>query len=167
VKTYIDCTFVGTDLPESTPPDEAGEFEDCMHEFLVAVSEIPKPFDPENFPEGMIVTDAELVFLLRKHFSPLIERLAPRVSEKSINEYSDERADIEGCKRFQEAMLKKLSIKRAEGKYGWNNPDVCSTQDLAVWLEEHFKKGDPVDIANYCMMIWNRVNPLPPQKGST
>lgn len=78
MKTYIDCTFVGIDLPESTTPDEAGEFEDCMHEFLVAVSEIPKPFDPENFPEGMIVTDAELVFLLRKHFSSLIERMVPR-----------------------------------------------------------------------------------------
>jgi hypothetical protein len=137
VKTYIDCTFVGTDLPESTPPDEAGEFEDCMHEFLVAVSEIPKPFDPENFPEGMIVTDAELVFLLRKHFSPLIERMAPRwISvEERLPNYSSVLA---------------ITADRQIDIYQWN------------LVADYANDPDPSARITH----WQPL-PNPPQKGST
>jgi hypothetical protein len=79
-----------------------------------------------------------------------------RNAERPITELSDERADKEGCAKFVEAMLSKLRLKRAEGKYGWNDPSVCSIEELSLWLGEHILKGDPVDIANYCMMIWNR-----------
>jgi hypothetical protein len=116
-------------------------------------------------------SDIEWLLLLCSRSAEIIRNSALRQDssggvgkERQINALSGELADVIGCARFQEAMLKKLGIKRAEGKYGWNDPDVCSTQDLAVWLEEHFNKGDPVDIANYCMMIWNRVNPLASQE---
>jgi hypothetical protein len=42
---------------------------------------------------------------------------------------------------------------------------VCSIEDLSLWLGEHILKGDPVDIANYCMMIWNRRAAMAQQEG--
>ena len=68
-------------------------------------------------------------------------------------------ADSLGVERFSRAMAKKLSAKRAEGRYGWNDPDECSVEDLCVMLANHVGKGDMVDIANFCMFIWNRKNP--------
>ena len=62
---------------------------------------------------------------------------------------SDERAVI----AFAEKMKEKLADKRAEGKSGWEDQEVCSVDDLARWMIEHLTKGDPVDIANYCMML--------------
>jgi hypothetical protein len=70
-----------------------------------------------------------------------------------------ENADIIGVARFTDAMTDKLSRKRDEGREGWNDPDECSIEDLCVMLADHIKKGDMVDIANFCMMIWNRNNP--------
>lgn len=61
-----------------------------------------------------------------------------------------------GVDHFALAMRLKLRNKRAEGKYGWDDPLVCSMEELHEMLNEHIAKGDPVDIANFCMMIWNR-----------
>lgn len=83
--------------------------------------------------------------------------------DQNIETFSDSRADAVGCDRFMVAMKEKLRTKAAEGKYGWNNPDVCSLDELQHWLREHIEKGDPVDIANYCMMIWNRSRHLAPE----
>lgn len=64
--------------------------------------------------------------------------------------------DHEGVDRFAIAMKTKLDRKRLEGRRGWNDHTVCSTQDLAAMLVEHVIKGDPVDIANFCMMLHMR-----------
>ena len=64
--------------------------------------------------------------------------------------------DDAGVDRFARAMRAKLAEKAAEGKYGWDDPDVCDIDELKGMLIEHVEKGDPVDIANFCMMIWNR-----------
>jgi hypothetical protein len=75
------------------------------------------------------------------------------------NIFSDDDADELGVKRFAKAMNAKLSDKRAQGKYGWNKPDDCTIAYLRRLLETHVEKGDPVDIANFAMMIWNREHP--------
>jgi hypothetical protein len=86
---------------------------------------------------------------------------------------SDWGADDVGVERFAKAMSTKLAKKRDEGRSGWNRepytvqPDRgdrvgrfgCTVSDLREMLREHFATGDPVDIANFCMMIWNRENP--------
>lgn len=80
--------------------------------------------------------------------------------KQSIHAYeTDEWACAAGVLRFSAAMRSKLDRKRQDGRGGWNKPDECSVEFLRQLLDEHVRKGDPVDIANICMMIWNRENP--------
>ena len=75
----------------------------------------------------------------------------------------NENADELGVFRFSNAMNKKLAQKREEGRGGWNREPGggygTGIPRLRRMLLEHIEKGDPVDIANFCMMIWNRENP--------
>ncbi len=60
---------------------------------------------------------------------------------------------------FATAMKRKMLIKRAEGRSGWD--DVRNLQSIRNGLKEHIEKqntvkfGQEVDIANFAMMIWN------------
>ena len=58
-------------------------------------------------------------------------------------------------------MLSKLEQKRDEGYSGWNND--CTVAHLEGLLQRHIEKPwEPrnlVDIANFCMMLWNRHLP--------
>ncbi len=56
-----------------------------------------------------------------------------------------------------------LSLKRADGKAGWENPKVCSVEDLWRWLLQHVPKRDAVDVGNFAMMIWNRQRSAQPK----
>lgn len=67
----------------------------------------------------------------------------------------DKEIDEEGVDRFAVAMKEKLAKKRAQGYGGWS--DDCTVEHLADLLIDHVPKGDPVDIANFCMMVWNRT----------
>lgn len=58
--------------------------------------------------------------------------------------------------RFTAAMKAKLAKKRAQGRGGWDDERVCSPDDLARMLVEHLPKGDPVDVGNFAMMLFNR-----------
>lgn len=57
---------------------------------------------------------------------------------------------------FTVAMKDKLALKRGEGRGGWENKEECSTEFLSRLLREHVEKGDPVDVANFCMMLHQR-----------
>jgi len=58
--------------------------------------------------------------------------------------------------RFASAMRAKMAKSRAKGRSGWENPLQCSGHDLAAMLVQHVEKGDPVDVANFCMMLHQR-----------
>lgn len=58
--------------------------------------------------------------------------------------------------RFAQVMKDKLAKSREKGRGGWDNPEVCSVEDLGRMLLEHIGKGDPVDVANFCMMLHER-----------
>jgi hypothetical protein len=58
--------------------------------------------------------------------------------------------------RFAEAMKKKLAKKRTQGYGGWNDPSECTTEFLSDLLVDHVRKGDPVDVGNFAMMIHQR-----------
>ena len=49
----------------------------------------------------------------------------------------------------------KLAAKRLQGRGGWQEPDVENGY-LSRLLREHVDKGDPVDVANFAMMIHQR-----------
>lgn len=67
------------------------------------------------------------------------------------------RVDETGIHRFARAMSAKMAAGRKKGRGGWENPEEVSPEELAKQLVEQVAKGDPVDIANYCMFLHQRV----------
>jgi len=59
--------------------------------------------------------------------------------------------------RFAAAMKGKLAKKRAQGRGGW---EECPPEDLTAMLIRHIGKGDPVDVANFAMMLHQTGNKL-------
>jgi hypothetical protein len=61
---------------------------------------------------------------------------------------------------FSDAMRDKLSASREKGREGWDNPwthpGYLTKAGLSKMLREHVEKGDPVDVANFCMMLYFR-----------
>jgi hypothetical protein len=62
--------------------------------------------------------------------------------------------------RFATAMKDKMEASRAKGRGGWNAPEQCPVERLQALLIEHLAKGDPVDIGNFAMMLFNRGAPV-------
>lgn len=58
--------------------------------------------------------------------------------------------------KFAAAMKAKMAKQRAKGYVGWDDKDSCPTERLQQMLVDHLAKGDPVDIGNFAMMLWNR-----------
>lgn len=53
---------------------------------------------------------------------------------------------------FAQAMKEKLAAARTKGRGGWQD---CPPQELSRMLREHVEKGDPRDVANFCMFLWS------------
>lgn len=63
--------------------------------------------------------------------------------------------DEVGVDKLAECMKEKLAQKRHEGRGGWYT-DECSQDILSDMLRQHVEKGDPIDVANFCMMLYMR-----------
>jgi len=57
---------------------------------------------------------------------------------------------------FAAEMKTKLARKRSEGKSGWQDKAQINQDQLSQMLRKHVEKGDPVDVANFCMMLHQR-----------
>lgn len=67
--------------------------------------------------------------------------------------------DNTGVEVLAAAMKNKMRVCRVRGKGGWDDPKKCSVEMLLSLLQREVSKGvevDPVDVANYAMMIYNR-----------
>ena len=53
-------------------------------------------------------------------------------------------------------MKKKLKEKVFEHRHGWDDPVEWPSDNLRVQLREHVEKGDPIDVMNFAVMLWNR-----------
>lgn len=75
--------------------------------------------------------------------------------------YTERDIDFASVQKLAAAMITKLDQKRAEGRTGWWD---ASAEDLSKMLIAHVFKGDPVDVANFCMMLHYKkqaiINPL-------
>lgn len=58
---------------------------------------------------------------------------------------------------FAEAMKQKMLAARNKGRHGWQD---CDPDDVSRMLREHVEKGDPCDVANFCMMLWHLDAPI-------
>jgi hypothetical protein len=65
---------------------------------------------------------------------------------------------------FAEAMKQKLAKKREQGYSGWWDKAECPTEFLIEKLIEHVRKGDPVDMANFCMFLFSRSEVTAPDR---
>lgn len=59
--------------------------------------------------------------------------------------------------RFSAELKDKLRVSREKGRGGWEETDPT---ELSVMLREHVEKGDPRDVANYCVFLWNLGKPI-------
>lgn len=79
-----------------------------------------------------------------------------RAAIAALQARSAEHPDDIAVDRFAAAMKAKLAQKRREGRGGWQNRDECSAERLSSMLRDHVGKGDPVDVANFAMMLHQR-----------
>lgn len=70
-----------------------------------------------------------------------------------MNQHPDDLA----VDKFAAAMKEKLAQARAKGRCGW---EECAPADLSAMLYEHVAKGDPRDVANFGMFLWNLGQPI-------
>jgi hypothetical protein len=63
---------------------------------------------------------------------------------------------------FAAAMKAKLAAARAKGRGGWQDKEDCSQQRLSDMLRAHVAKGDPRDVANFCMFLHQRGEAILP-----
>lgn len=91
-----------------------------------------------------------------EYYIDLLQRIDAALSSPAKVGGDEPHSDDIAVDRFTAAMKAKLAKKRAQGRGGWDDERVCSPDDLARMLVEHLPKGDPVDIGNFAMMLFNR-----------
>jgi hypothetical protein len=67
---------------------------------------------------------------------------------------------------FAAAMKAKMAKQRAKGYGGWDDPLDCPADRLRELMVSHIAKGDPVDVGNFAMMLFNRGEPTSPPQPS-
>lgn len=65
------------------------------------------------------------------------------------------------------AMKEKMALNRHKGRSGWDDPAKCSAELLRLMLVHHLYKGDPVDVANFCGMLFARGESTTPDANPT
>ncbi len=69
-------------------------------------------------------------------------------------------SDAEGVDKFAAAMKRRMARAARNGRCGWNDPQKLSAEYLVGLLLDEITADDgkpnPVDIANYAMMIYHR-----------
>ena len=65
---------------------------------------------------------------------------------------ADIRDSAEEVQNFAEAMKDRMEMQRVNGRSGWRE---CPAEDLREMLSACVAKGDPLDVANFCMMLWS------------
>lgn len=68
---------------------------------------------------------------------------------KSLKQHEDD----EAVDRFAHAIKEKLALAREKGRSGWQQ---MGPNELSAMLREHVEKGDPRDVANFCMFLWHQ-----------
>lgn len=72
------------------------------------------------------------------------------IAIRALSTEPAQQPDDTAVNNFAACMKAKLALKRAEGRSGWQG---MSAHELTIILRQHVDKGDPIDVANLCMML--------------
>lgn len=97
--------------------------------------------------EGIDSTDQTAAESKKLEFERLCEATIRNLSSCDLQHSDDEAVD-----KFAQAMKQKLAQAREKGRSGW---EQMNPADLSSMLREHVEKGDPRDVANFCMFLWS------------
>ena len=75
---------------------------------------------------------------------------------KQAVDLRDRHPDDIAIDTFAQAMKNKMARQREKGFSGWDDKSQCTEEYLAQLLVKSISKGDPVDVANFAMMLFNR-----------
>lgn len=86
----------------------------------------------------------------------LREAISDAEAALAAHDQDERHPDDRAVDAFAIAMKLKLAEARDKGRGGWHDPAQCTAEDLSRMLREHVEKGDPRDVANFCMMLQQR-----------
>lgn len=88
-------------------------------------------------------------------------KLASRGADAVQGEPSEVHTDDLAVDKFAARMKWKLARARQRGRSGWEDR-AWTPEQVSEALREHVDKGDPTDVANYCMFLAARNEPIYP-----
>lgn len=109
-------------------------------------------FNRINTPEIM----AKIRAKQKNKLNPL--DVLPALEAQNLRHSDDDAIDT-----FAAAMRDKMARSRAKWGNDWLGIDIPRLQ---VSMTDCVRKGDPIDVANYCMMLWHRGGPTKVVYGS-
>ncbi|MCA8313216.1 hypothetical protein LGN43_02890 [Burkholderia multivorans] len=139
---------------------------------LAAVNAEPAPADAGEArePAAWVTPDGDRAITQRQKQAMLRDGGASASSVRSYSircyagsapadaaEAREPHSDDIAVDSFAAVMKHKLALARAKGRGGWK---TCDPADLSRMLREHVEKGDPRDVANFCMMLWHHGSPI-------
>jgi len=95
---------------------------------------------PVSWKALCVSKELDIPIIEFKNETPLRDRLDRHPDEIAIDE-------------FTILMREKMAKSRSKGRNGWDDPRLCTTQALSDSLRNHMEKGDPTDVALFCMML--------------
>lgn len=114
-----------------------------------------------NAAEGHVLSFARsLLYRYGAHHpESLLGNPAPLSSQPaaSAEPVGNNHIDDDAVDHFAAAMKDKLAQARVKGRHGWHE---CAAADLSAMLRAHIEKGDPLDVANFCMFLWSLGKPI-------
>jgi hypothetical protein len=129
----------------------------------VRTAEVPREETGEGAMQRALLNYAADVVSLCAPASALAELQALRDARTARTGDRATDFDNDAVYQFSKLMKDKMAKSRAKGRKGWNDPTQCSPDFLRHLLYEHIYKGDPVDVANLCMMLRHYDEPTTPK----
>ncbi|PRG92189.1 hypothetical protein C6V04_16160, partial [Burkholderia multivorans] len=114
-----------------------------------------KAYDGRSFPNPFAESGSQAaawVLGTRDGNEARVKSEQPPAQADALAEAREPHSDDVAVDSFAAVMKHKLALAREKGRGGW---ETCSPADLSRMLREHVEKGDPRDVANFCMMLWH------------
>lgn len=113
--------------------------------------------DRQRVPEGYVLVPVEATPAMLKELGNSWDGVNRAIWQRVIAAapeapaQAEQHPDDAAVDDFAQAMKYKLASARHKGREGWQ---TCPPEELSRMLREHVEKGDPLDVANFCMFLW-------------